>query len=169
MCASGVYGQRLICTAIVGYADLGAGDAIAQLLDRALEVAPERFRGVRQMTMEHSSDAAYRFMTQRHADLGTVDRVGLCLSGTPLSKLFGTSPLTRRWRCSTTPLRAFIALMCRMSASCVWNGPAQLRSRVEDALKNGCITAELREILLHTAVYCGLPAASEAFRVAKRS
>jgi 4-carboxymuconolactone decarboxylase len=39
------------------------------------------------------------------------------------------------------------------------NRPAQLRNHVEGALNNGCTVDELREILLHTAVYCGLPAA----------
>lgn len=47
------------------------------------------------------------------------------------------------------------------------NRPAQLRNHLEGALNNGCSVEELREILLHTAVYCGLPAAGEAFRVAE--
>ena len=63
MSASGRYGPSRLCAAIVGYADLRNGDAIAQLLDRALEAAPERFRGVRQVTLEHSSDEPFRFMT----------------------------------------------------------------------------------------------------------
>ena len=63
MSASGRYGESRLCAAIVGYADLRHGDAIAQLLDRALEAAPERFRGVRQVTLEHPSDQPWRFMT----------------------------------------------------------------------------------------------------------
>lgn len=47
------------------------------------------------------------------------------------------------------------------------NRPNQLRNHVEGALNNGCSMEELREILLHTAVYCGLPAATDAFRVAE--
>ena len=47
------------------------------------------------------------------------------------------------------------------------NRPAQLKNHVEGALNNGCTVEELREILLHTAVYCGLPAATDAFRVAE--
>ena len=45
--------------------------------------------------------------------------------------------------------------------------PAQLRNHVDGALNNGVTVEELREILLHTAVYCGLPAAGEAFKVAE--
>jgi 4-carboxymuconolactone decarboxylase len=47
------------------------------------------------------------------------------------------------------------------------NRPAQLRNHVEGALNNGVTVEELREILLQTAVYCGLPAAGEAFKVAE--
>ncbi len=45
--------------------------------------------------------------------------------------------------------------------------PNQLRSHIEGAINNGCTKDELREILLHTAVYAGLPAAVDAFRVAE--
>lgn len=47
------------------------------------------------------------------------------------------------------------------------NRPAQLRHHIEGALTNGCTVDELKEILLQTAVYCGLPAAGEAFRIAE--
>ena len=47
------------------------------------------------------------------------------------------------------------------------NRPAQLRNHVEGALNKGVTVEELREILLQTAVYCGLPAAGEAFKVAE--
>jgi len=47
------------------------------------------------------------------------------------------------------------------------NRPAQLRNHLDGALANGCTVDELREILLHAAVYCGLPAAVDAFRVAE--
>lgn len=45
--------------------------------------------------------------------------------------------------------------------------PNQLRNHLEGALNNGVTVEELREILLHTAVYCGLPAAGDAFKVAE--
>ncbi len=47
------------------------------------------------------------------------------------------------------------------------NRPNQLRTHVEGALNNGCTVEELREILLHAAVYAGLPAAVDSFRVAE--
>jgi 4-carboxymuconolactone decarboxylase len=47
------------------------------------------------------------------------------------------------------------------------NRLAPLRTHVEGALNNGCTVEELQEILLQAAVYCGLPAAVDAFRVAE--
>ena len=36
------------------------------------------------------------------------------------------------------------------------------------ALRNGCTVDELRETLLQIAIYCGMPAAVESFRIARR-
>ena len=36
------------------------------------------------------------------------------------------------------------------------------------ALRNGVTRAEIKEILLHTAVYCGAPAALDSFRIARK-
>lgn len=47
------------------------------------------------------------------------------------------------------------------------NRPNQLRNHIDGALNNGCTVDELKEILLHAAVYCGLPAAVDAFRIAE--
>lgn len=43
----------------------------------------------------------------------------------------------------------------------------QLRGHVRGAINNGCTPHEIREALLHCAVYAGVPAASEATHVAK--
>lgn len=64
MCDSGRYGCRA-CAAIVGHADLRLGDQVAELLDRAMERAPDRFRGVRQVIIEDRSEAPYRFIPTR--------------------------------------------------------------------------------------------------------
>ena len=47
------------------------------------------------------------------------------------------------------------------------NRPNQLRHHIEGALNNGCSVGEVKEILLQTAVYCGLPAAGEGFKIAE--
>jgi 4-carboxymuconolactone decarboxylase len=48
------------------------------------------------------------------------------------------------------------------------NRPQELGAHVRGALTNGCTEEEIRETLLQAAVYCGLPAALDAFRVAER-
>ncbi len=65
MAASGRYGPCRVAAGIVGYADLRLGDAVGGLLDRCLEAAPERFRGIRQVTMVHHTEAPYQFITNR--------------------------------------------------------------------------------------------------------
>jgi 4-carboxymuconolactone decarboxylase len=46
------------------------------------------------------------------------------------------------------------------------NRPHELRLHVRGAVNNGCTREEIRETLLQAAVYCGLPAALDAFRSA---
>lgn len=43
----------------------------------------------------------------------------------------------------------------------------ELKGHVRGALNNGCSIEEIREVLLHSAVYCGVPATQEAFRAAQ--
>ncbi len=42
----------------------------------------------------------------------------------------------------------------------------ELRGHVRGALNNGATAAEIQEVLLHASIYCGLPAAVDAFRSA---
>lgn len=45
--------------------------------------------------------------------------------------------------------------------------PAELKAHVLGALHNGCTVEEIQEVLLHSTVYCGIPAGVEAFKTAK--
>jgi len=47
------------------------------------------------------------------------------------------------------------------------NRPHELKMHIKGALTNGVTREEIREILLQTGVYCGVPAAVDAFRSAK--
>ena len=47
------------------------------------------------------------------------------------------------------------------------NRPHELELHVRGALTNGVTRDEIREVLLQTAIYCGVPAAIEAFRIAR--
>jgi 4-carboxymuconolactone decarboxylase len=42
----------------------------------------------------------------------------------------------------------------------------ELKGHVRGALNNGATEQELQEVLLHCAIYCGVPSAVEAFRSA---
>jgi 4-carboxymuconolactone decarboxylase len=42
----------------------------------------------------------------------------------------------------------------------------ELKGHVRGALNNGASPAEIQEVLLHAAIYCGIPTAVEAFRTA---
>jgi L-fuconolactonase len=59
MGASGFFGPCRVAAAIVGHADLSLGAGVGVLLDRALAAAPDRFRGVRQITMTHSDPRVF--------------------------------------------------------------------------------------------------------------
>ncbi|MGY0216476.1 carboxymuconolactone decarboxylase family protein [Endozoicomonadaceae bacterium StTr2] len=47
------------------------------------------------------------------------------------------------------------------------NRPHELKLHIRGALNNGLSRNEIREVLLQTAIYCGVPAAIDSFRVAR--
>jgi 4-carboxymuconolactone decarboxylase len=48
------------------------------------------------------------------------------------------------------------------------NRSHELGTHVRGAVNNGCSEEEIRETLLQAAVYCGMPAGMESFRVAEQ-
>lgn len=54
-----------------------------------------------------------------------------------------------------------IAMLAALKSS------TELKGHVRGALNNGCTVEEIQEVLLHSIVYCGAPAAQEAFRAAQ--
>lgn len=49
------------------------------------------------------------------------------------------------------------------------NRPHELKLHVRGAVNNGLSRDEIREVLLQVAIYCGVPAALDSFRVAKET
>lgn len=47
------------------------------------------------------------------------------------------------------------------------NRPHEIKMHVTGALNNGLTPDDIREVFLQTAIYCGVPAAIDSFRVAK--
>ena len=48
------------------------------------------------------------------------------------------------------------------------NRPHELELHLRAALRNGLTRAEVKEIFLHVATYCGAPAALDSFTIAKK-
>jgi len=46
------------------------------------------------------------------------------------------------------------------------NRPEELRMHLQAAANNGVTAKEIQEVLLQTAIYCGVPAANSAFHIA---
>lgn len=65
MAASGTFGSCKVCAGIVGHADLRTGERVAELLERCVAAAPSRFRGVRQVTIEHPTEVPFRYISNR--------------------------------------------------------------------------------------------------------
>lgn len=49
------------------------------------------------------------------------------------------------------------------------NRPHEIKAHVRGALNNGVTKAEIREVFLQVAIYCGVPAAIDSFRIAKET
>ena len=47
------------------------------------------------------------------------------------------------------------------------NRPHEVRLHVRGARRNGCTRQEIMEVLLQAAIYCGVPAAIDSFRIAR--
>lgn len=47
------------------------------------------------------------------------------------------------------------------------NRPHELKMHIRGALRNGVTREEIREVFLQVAIYCGVPAAVDSFRIGK--
>jgi 4-carboxymuconolactone decarboxylase len=61
------------------------------------------------------------------------------------------------------PTRSLITLAMLVAL----NREDELRMHLRAALNNGVAEDEIREVLLQSAIYCGVPAANSAFRIAQ--
>lgn len=62
--------------------------------------------------------------------------------------------------------RPMRSLLCIVMLTAL-NRPHELRLHLKAALGNGCSPVEIREALIQSVVYCGVPAALDAFRIAR--
>lgn len=57
--------------------------------------------------------------------------------------------------------------MLNIGMLCALNRPHELQAHLNAAINNGVTPSEIQEVLLQVAVYCGVPAAVEGFRIAQ--
>ena len=84
--------------------------------------------------------------------------------GKPLQHIINAYAYGDVWSRSVLPLAVkSLAMVAMMAAAGHQN---ELRVHLKGAIKNGCKPEELQEVLLLLALYCGIPAANEAHRIA---
>ena len=66
-------------------------------------------------------------------------------------------------RSALPPATKSLAMIAMMAAAGHAN---ELRVHLKGAIKNGCNAEEIQEVLLLLTLYCGIPAANEAHRIA---
>ena len=70
------------------------------------------------------------------------------------------------WARGKLPLK--IRSIMSLSMIFALNRPRELEIHLRAALRNGITKEEIKELLLHGAVYCGAPAALDGFHVARK-
>lgn len=71
--STGVYGNARINAAIVGHANLTLGAQVGELLDRCMAAAPDRFRGIRHVTIEYPDDRPFKYVMTFKPPKGVLD------------------------------------------------------------------------------------------------
>jgi 4-carboxymuconolactone decarboxylase len=84
--------------------------------------------------------------------------------GKPLQHIINAYAYGDVWQRSALPPATKSLAMIAMMAGA--GHPNELRVHLKGALKNGCSVEQIQEILLLVTMYCGIPAANEAHRVA---
>jgi len=84
--------------------------------------------------------------------------------GKPLQHIINAYAYGDVWsRSALPPATKSLAMVAMMAGAGHAN---ELRVHLKGALKNGCSAEQIQELLLLVTLYCGIPAANEAHRVA---
>jgi len=84
--------------------------------------------------------------------------------GEPLQNIINAYAYGDVWSRPALPMATKSLAMIAMMAAV--GRPNELRVHLKGALTNGCTAEQIQEILLLVAMYCGIPLANEAHRVA---
>ena len=84
--------------------------------------------------------------------------------GKPLQHIINAYAYGDVWsRTALPPAIKSLAMIAMMAAAGHTN---ELRVHLKGALKNGCTAEQIQEVLLLLTLYCGIPAANDAHRIA---
>jgi len=86
MTASGHYGDCQVCAGIIGHANMTFGSKIGELLDASLSIAPNRFRGVRHVTLDYPDDRPFKYIMTYKPPSGILETEGFPLALAELDK-----------------------------------------------------------------------------------
>ena len=84
--------------------------------------------------------------------------------GKPLQHIINAYAYGDVWSRSALPAATKSLVMIAMMAASGYE--KELGVHIRGALKNGCNAEQIQEVLLLLALYCGIPAANEAHRIA---
>jgi 4-carboxymuconolactone decarboxylase len=84
--------------------------------------------------------------------------------GKPLQHMINACAYGDVWSRTALPLATKSLVMIAMLAAA--GHDKELAVHINGALKNGCTPAQIQEVLLLLALYCGIPAANEAHQIA---
>ena len=84
--------------------------------------------------------------------------------GTPLQTIINAYAYGDVWSRQNLPLKYKSLVMVGMMATA--NRATELKVHLTGAVRNGCTPEEIQDALLLVAMYCGIPAANEAHRIA---
>jgi 4-carboxymuconolactone decarboxylase len=124
---------------------------------------------------------------KQEADMGDTKDAAFAAGMRVRHEMFGTGGAEQRYAQATDFNRPFEDLVTRYCFGDTWTRPGldrktrslitlaaltaltkpnQLKVHIAGALANGCSIEEIRETILHTAVYAGVPCGVEAFNAA---
>jgi 4-carboxymuconolactone decarboxylase len=84
--------------------------------------------------------------------------------GAPLQNIINAYVYGDIWERRGLPDAVRSLVMLAITAAA--NRPAEFRVHAKGALANGCTAAEVQDVLLLVAMYCGIPAAIETHQIA---
>ncbi|HXZ46861.1 MAG TPA: carboxymuconolactone decarboxylase family protein [Pseudolabrys sp.] len=84
--------------------------------------------------------------------------------GKPLQHIINAYAYGDVWQRAALPTATKSLVMVAMMAAA--GHPNELRVHLKGAVKNGSTEAQIQEVLLLLTMYCGIPAANEAHRIA---